>query len=91
MQPDSSSALYVEVLAEHNKAVTLLCHAIGITTIHNTVGNSVGSGGRVHPDGETMLDGALVSALVQTTKGKKLLSRAMVYLTPGQRCGHPRQ
>jgi hypothetical protein len=32
-----------------------------------------------------MLDGALLSALVQVAKGKKLLARSIDFLNPGQR------
>lgn len=69
-----SAAVYVEVLAEMDRAVRLLCLAIGINSV--TLANGVT---------EILLDGALLSALVQTSKGKKLLAKSISFLNPAQR------
>lgn len=62
-----------------DKAVKLLCQAIGINTVATKATASAAAGV------EIMLDGALLSALVQAVKGKKLLARSIGYLSPAQR------
>jgi hypothetical protein len=74
-------AQYVnEVSGEMGRAVRLLCHAIGINTIVKFTADGQDTAGV-----EIILDGALLSALVQAAKGKKLLTRSISYLSPAQR------
>lgn len=67
--------MYVEIGDELGRAVRLLCHAIGLNSVPKPGGEGV----------EVMIDGALLSALVQIAKGKKLLARSIHYLNPAQR------
>lgn len=67
--------MFVEIGGELDKALRLLSHAIGLNTIPKPGGDGV----------EVMIDGALLSALVQIAKGKKLLARSISYLNPEQR------
>ena len=67
--------MYVEIGGELDRALKLLCHAIGLNSVPKPGGDGV----------EVMIDGALLSALVQIAKGKKLLARSVHYLNPAQR------
>jgi hypothetical protein len=63
-----------EIYTETDKAVALLSQSLGIRT---TVGQPNSS--------EISLEGGLVAAILQTAKGKKLMSRSLALLPPEQR------
>lgn len=71
-----------EILLQINRAVSLLSQSVGIRpapegSIRGTGGPGLGS--------EITLEGGLVAAILQTAKGKKLMSRSINLLIPEQR------
>ena len=75
-----------EVRAQIDRAVAGLSQAVGIRL--PAVGGMDGLrglGGAGPPSGEIALEGGLVAAILQTAKGKKLMSRSINLLPPEQR------
>lgn len=74
-----------EICREIDSAVALLSQSIGIrsnSTSANPAGTAVPYPG---PEADFSLDGGHVGAILQTTIGKKLMSRSLKLLTPPHR------
>lgn len=69
-----------EILIQIDRAVSLLSQSVGIRpTPEGLLRASSG------PGSEIALEGGLVAAILQTAKGKKLMSRSINLLIPEQR------
>ena len=69
-----------EILLQIDRAVSLLSQSVGIRPApEGLLRGSSGSGS------EISLEGGLVAAILQTAKGKKLMSRSINLLVPEQR------
>lgn len=76
-----------EVIFEIDKAVGLLSHALGIRpSPAAALSLGIGADG-LGLGGEVTLDGAIVAAIMHTSKGKKLMSRSLGLLPPPHRSG----
>lgn len=74
-----------EILQQIDRAVSLLSQSVGIRPAPEgslrTGPGGLGAGG----GSEIALEGGLVAAILQTAKGKKLMSRSINLLIPEQR------
>lgn len=91
----SNPEFTAEVMKEIDTAVTLLSQSIGIRIIPESapivgllgqVGGTYGSGGNISGSGaDFSLDGGHLGAILQITKGKKLINRSIKLLSPPHR------
>lgn len=78
----NNEAVRADVLYQVDQAMSLLSHSLGI----RVAPPSLLSTAELYTGGvEVTLDGALVAALLQTSKGKKLMSRSLQMLPPEHR------
>ena len=70
-----------EILQQIDRAVSLLSQSVGIRPAHEGLLRPQGPGSQP----EIALEGGLVAAILQTAKGKKLMSRSINLLIPEQR------
>ena len=70
-----------EILQQIDRAVSLLSQSVGIRPAHEGLLRTQGPGSQP----EISLEGGLVAAILQTAKGKKLMSRSINLLIPEQR------
>ena len=71
-----------EILQQIDRAVSLLSQSVGIRPAPEGLSNR-GQNPGFGP--EILLEGGLVAAILQTAKGKKLMSRSINLLIPEQR------
>jgi hypothetical protein len=88
----ANQAAHSEILREIDSAVSLLSQAIGIRSGASSTGSAAvaaanAAGGSLVPgvNEEFSLDGGHVGAILQTTIGKKLMTRSLKLLTPPHR------
>lgn len=76
-----------DILLEAKAAVSLVCKSVGLKEAPNEITASTDFLTRVQTNASTgaLLDGGLVAALLQTTKGKKLMRRSICLLQANQR------
>lgn len=72
-----------EILYDMDRALNLLSQSVGIRLPSST--SLTTSNGVPGIDGEVQLEGGLVAVLLQSAKGRKLLSRCMTLLSPEYR------
>lgn len=73
-----------EILNEAKQSLELLTRSVGIKGYNTTShAHTYSNGDSTHDD--VIIDGGLVAALLQTAKGKKLISRTFRLLEPEQR------
>lgn len=74
-----------DILNEVASALSLLSRSVGILPQAFPTSDHEESMSGVQASSEVVLEGGLVAALLQTTKGKKLITRSMRHLTTTQR------
>ncbi len=72
-----------EIMFEVERAISLLSQSVGIRAA--VAGPPAIAGGNAPSSQEVTLEGGLVAAILQTSKGKKLMSRAIKLLVPEHR------
>lgn len=72
-----------EIMFEVERAISLLSQSVGIRAA--VAGPPAIAGGSAPSSQEVTLEGGLVAAILQTAKGKKLMSRAIKLLVPDHR------
>ena len=72
-----------EIMFEVERAISLLSQSVGIRVA--VAGPPAIAGGNAPSSQEVTLEGGLVAAILQTSKGKKLMSRAIKLLVPEHR------
>ena len=83
----NNAAIRTDIIQEANAAVALVCKSVGLKEPTNTITASTDFLSTIQTSATTgvLLDGGLVAALLQTTKGKKLMRRSICLLQASQR------
>jgi hypothetical protein len=83
----NQAAVRADIIREAEAAVALVCRSVGLKEPTNTITASTDFLSKIQTNATTgvLLDGGLVAALLQTTKGKKLMRRSICLLQASQR------
>lgn len=83
----NNSAVRADIIQEAEAAVALVCKSVGLKDPTNALTASTDFLSKIQMNSTSgvLLDGGLVAALLQTTKGKKLMRRSICLLQAGQR------
>jgi len=83
----NNAAIRAEIIREAESAVALVCRSVGLKEPPNASAGSTEFLNKIQTNASSsvLLDGGLVAALLQTTKGKKLMRRSICFLQASQR------
>jgi hypothetical protein len=83
----NNAAIRADIIQEAEAAVALVCKSVGLKEPTNTITASLDFLSKIQTNATTgvLLDGGLIAALLQTTKGKKLIRRSICLLQASQR------
>lgn len=83
----NNAQILADIVQEATAAVALVCKSVGLKEPTNSITASTDFLSKIQTNATSgaLLDGGLVAALLQTTKGKKLMRRSICLLQPSQR------
>ena len=83
----NNATLRADIIQEATSAVAMVCKSVGLKEAPDEITASTDFLTRIQSNATTgvLLDGGLVAALLQTTKGKKLMRRSICLLQASQR------